>query len=119
MAEGNDRKIRENEIAMSEIKRQISQSSDLRAALEAEISSLSSELSKSESLKANIRSNLKYREDGKKIEMVQAELDELDLDSAAESRAKFNKEYKGMLDEETEAQGLVSCCRPNCRIPLC
>ncbi|OWZ73899.1 hypothetical protein AYX14_00623 [Cryptococcus neoformans] len=108
VAEGNDRKIRENEIAMSEIKRQISQSSDLRAALEAEISSLSSELSKSESLKANIRSNLKYREDGKKIEMVQAELDELDLDSAAESRAKFNKEYKGMLDEETEAQGLMA-----------
>nr|XP_031864453.1 uncharacterized protein CI109_000367 [Kwoniella shandongensis]KAA5531525.1 hypothetical protein CI109_000367 [Kwoniella shandongensis] len=105
LAEGNDRQIRENEAAMADLKHDIAAANDARTTIEATIANLSSELSKAESLRANISNNLKYREDGKKIDDVQEELDSLDLKSAADSRKRFNDEYKPMMEEENDVQG--------------
>ncbi|OCF37294.1 DNA repair protein RAD50 [Kwoniella heveanensis BCC8398] len=107
IAEGNDRQLREAEAAMSDIKREIAIATDARTTIEATIASLSSELSKAESLKGNISNNLKYREDGRKVEDVQRELDSLDLESAAKSRKEFSERYRPMMDEEEDVGGRV------------
>ncbi|WVQ84355.1 hypothetical protein IAT38_006507 [Cryptococcus sp. DSM 104549] len=111
ITEGNDRKIRESETAMANIKREISAASDARQTLEAVIANLSSELSKAESVKGNIHANIKYRDDGEKIEQVDEELSTLDLVSARESRRRFNAEYAGMQDEEKEASSKAASMR--------
>ncbi|WVO14305.1 hypothetical protein L204_101937 [Cryptococcus depauperatus] len=108
LTEGNDKRIQENDSYIADLKRQVSQCNNTRAKIDTEIARLSSELSKSESLKTNISSNLRYREDAVKIEKVKKELEILDIKEAAESRVKFNQEYGGMLDEATEAQGQMS-----------
>nr|XP_019013012.1 DNA repair protein RAD50 [Kwoniella pini CBS 10737]OCF51793.1 DNA repair protein RAD50 [Kwoniella pini CBS 10737] len=107
VAEGNDRQIREVEASLSDVKREISIASDARSTIESVISQLSSELSKAESLKGNISNNLKYREDGKRVQDVQRELDTLDLESAAKSRKEFSEKYRDMMDEEEEVGGKV------------
>ncbi|OCF56822.1 DNA repair protein RAD50 [Kwoniella mangroviensis CBS 10435] len=107
IAEGNDRQIREVEASLSDIKREISVAQDARTTIESTIASLSSELSKAESLKGNISNNLKYRDDGKRVAEVQKELDGLDLESAAKSRKEFSEKYRDMMDEEEEVGGKV------------
>nr|XP_018262086.1 DNA repair protein RAD50 [Kwoniella dejecticola CBS 10117]OBR84244.1 DNA repair protein RAD50 [Kwoniella dejecticola CBS 10117] len=107
VAEGNDRQIREVEASLGDVKREIAVANDARSTIESVISQLSSELSKAESLKGNISNNLKYREDGKRVQDVQKELDTLDLESAAKSRKEFSEKYRDMMDEEEEVGGKV------------
>ncbi|WVR06574.1 hypothetical protein IAU60_003606 [Kwoniella sp. DSM 27419] len=107
LAEGNDRQVRETEAALTDVKREIAVASDARSTIESTIASLSAELSKAESLKGNISNNLKYRDDGRKVEEVQKELDSLDLESAARSRKEFSEKYRPMMDEEEEVGGKV------------
>jgi hypothetical protein len=59
LAEGNDRKIRENETSAEELKSQIAAATDARSTIEAQISIIQDELGRSESYRSNI--NFKIR----------------------------------------------------------
>ena len=68
MTEGNDRKIRENEAQIEDIKREITLSNDARAKIDGLIASLQDELSRANSLRTNISANVRYRNEQKDIE---------------------------------------------------
>ncbi|WVQ73482.1 hypothetical protein IAR50_003054 [Cryptococcus sp. DSM 104548] len=104
----NDTKMQENEAVMADVRRRIASANDRRVQIENKIQDVHEDLSQSETLRSNINNNLRFREGIKKINTVQEELDGLDLASAARSRETFNKEYRPMLDEETDVQGNMS-----------
>ncbi|ODN93462.1 DNA repair protein RAD50 [Cryptococcus wingfieldii CBS 7118] len=108
LSQDNDTKMQENEATMTDIRRRIASANEKRVSLETLIQNVHENLSKSETLRSNINNNLRFREGTKRIDTVQEELDGLDLASAAKSRETFNKEYRPMLDEETNVQGRMS-----------
>jgi DNA repair protein RAD50 len=108
IAEGNDRKIRETESSIEDIKQQILAGNDARTTIEATISNLQEELGKSESLKTNISANIRYRDQMKEIQKVQDELATIDLDAMAKARKEFNVKYKEKMEEENNVNNAVS-----------
>ena len=108
MTEGNDRKIRENEAQMEDIKREITLSNEARAKIDGVIASLQDELSRANSLRTNISSNVRYRNEEKDIEKVQVDLDGIDIEHAAKARKEFNTRYSQNLERENDVQSKVS-----------
>ena len=104
VTEGNERKMRENEAQMEGIKQEIVASNAARATLEASLAALADELSRQNSVKTNISSNLRYRKAERDIAKVQEELDTIDLEQLAKSRREFNTKYREKLDQESETQ---------------
>lgn len=105
LLEGNDRKIRETEAQIEEVKREIAASTEARASIDTVISALQTDIAKSDALKKNISNNLRYRSSEKEIDKVQEEIDGIDIEGAAKSRKEFNTVYKKNLEQETEIQG--------------
>lgn len=110
IAEGNDRKIRENEGMMEDIKHQIAAGHDARATIDATISNLQEELGRAESLKSNISANIRYRDEQKEIQRVRDELATIDLDTMAKARKEFNLKYKEKMEEENRVNNSVIGC---------
>jgi DNA repair protein RAD50 len=108
LTEGNDRKAREVAAQLDSIKREIDATETAIAKIDSAISALQDELSTANSLKSNISANIRYRNELKEIEKVQAQLDEIDLVQAARSRREFNQKYSGMLEDEKNKQTAVS-----------
>lgn len=108
ITEGTNRKIRENETQMEDVKREISASQDTRNSIENTISSLQSELGQASSRQNNISANLRYRSTLADIKKVQDEIDSIDLESAAKSRREFNKKFTAKSNEENRVQAEVS-----------
>lgn len=108
IADGNDRKIRENESQLEDLKREMVAATEARAVIEKELQATLTELAKAESLKSNIIQNIRYRKGEKDIAKVQEQIDEIDIESAAKSRKDFNTKYSKTLEEETEKQNAVS-----------
>ena len=106
-AEGNDRKITQNEEQIEDIKREINMGNDARATIESTIAGLQDDLSRASSLNQNISANLRYRNEDKEIQKVQDELDEIDIESAARARKDFNARFKEKLEEETNVKDKV------------
>ena len=100
MAEGNDRKIRENETSAEELKSQISSATDARSTIEAQISIIQDELGRSESHRSNINFNILDRGEIRQIKELQDKIGEIDLDSMAKARKEFNIKYKDKMEEE-------------------
>jgi DNA repair protein RAD50 len=108
IAEGNDRKIRENESQIEDLKREMTAATEARAAVETNLQATLAELAKSESLRSNIIQNIRYRKGEKEIAKVQEQVDEIDIESAAKARKEFNTRYSKNLQEETHQQNAVS-----------
>ncbi|KAL7420509.1 DNA repair protein rad50 [Cryptotrichosporon argae] len=104
IADGFDRKIRENEKLMEDVRREIGLTTDAKAAVERQIASLQEEIARQNTARSNIKANLDHRDESTQIAAVQAELDEIDIEAAAKSRREFNTRYKENLDEETKVQ---------------
>lgn len=104
IAEGNDRKLRENEAQMDDIRREIEATSQTRAAIERQVSALSDDISRANGTRKNIKSNIDYREETAKIEKVEEELASIDLEAAAQARREFNSKHRAREDEETSVQ---------------
>ena len=100
MAEGNDRKIRENETSAEELKSQIAAATDARSTIEAQISIIQDELGRSESHRSNINFNILDRGEIRQIKELQDKIGEIDLDSMAKARKEFNIKYKDKMEEE-------------------
>lgn len=108
MTEGVERKIRENEAQMDDVKREITSGQAARTAIDNSISSLQSELGRASSRQNNISANLRYRSTLADIKKVQEEIDSIDLESAAKSRKEFNKKFQAKTMEENRVQAEVS-----------
>ena len=104
VTEGNDRKIRETETQLEDVKTDIAASTDAIKKIDEAIATLQDELSRANSLRTNISANMRYRNELKEIEKVQAELDEIDLVQASRARREFNIKYAGMMEEEKNKQ---------------
>ncbi|ORX37164.1 hypothetical protein BD324DRAFT_625039 [Kockovaella imperatae] len=102
LTEGNDRKIRENEAQMEDLKREIGLTTEARAKIDSAIASLQDELSRANSLRTNISANVRYRNEQKDILKVQEELDGMDVEEAAKARKDFNKRFSQMMQREQE-----------------
>jgi len=100
LAEGNDRKIRENETSAEELKSQIAAATDARSTIEAQISIIQDELGRSESYRSNINFNILDRGEIRQIKELQDKIGEIDLDSMAKARKEFNIKYKDKMEEE-------------------
>jgi DNA repair protein RAD50 len=111
MTEGNDRKIRENEAEMEEVKRAINASSDAIAAIGNKIATLREDLGRAQTLKASLAANLRYRAEQKDIASINEEIDGMDLRAAAIMRRDFNSKYNDMLNQEMETQNKWSTAR--------
>ncbi|RXK35035.1 hypothetical protein M231_07713 [Tremella mesenterica] len=104
VAEGNDRRMRENEAQIDEIKRDLISASETRSSLETQISKVQDELSRQGAVKSNINANITYREQAREIDKVQEDLEAIDLEQMAKSRREFNTKYSAKLEEETKVQ---------------
>jgi DNA repair protein RAD50 len=100
LAEGNDRKIRENETSAEELRSQIAAATDARSTIEAQISIIQDELGRSESYRSNINFNILDRGEIRQIKELQDKIGEIDLDSMAKARKEFNIKYKDKMEEE-------------------
>jgi DNA repair protein RAD50 len=112
LAEGNDRKIRENETSAEELKSQIAAATDARSTIEAQISIIQDELGRSESYRSNINFNILDRGEIRQIKELQDKIGEIDLDSMAKARKEFNIKYKDKMEEEKAVADKV------CRLPV-
>lgn len=108
LTEGNDRKIRENESQIDDLKREMTVATEARSGIEKALQTILNDLAKAESLRSNITQNLRYRKGEKEIAKVQEEIDGIDIESAARSRKDFNTRYSKNLQEETNKQNAVS-----------
>lgn len=108
LLEGNDRKMRETESQIEEVKREIATGTEARAAIDATISALQTDIAKSDALRNNISNNLRYRSSETEIHKVQEEIDGIDIEGAAKSRKEFNTVYKKNIDLEADTQAQVS-----------
>lgn len=104
IAEGNDRKLRENEALMDDIRREIEESSRARAGIDKQVSALNDDISRANGTRKNIKSNIDYREETAKIEKVDEELASIDLEAAAQARREFNSKHVKRADDETKVQ---------------
>ena len=109
LAEGNDRKIRENETSAEELKSQIAAATDARSTIEAQISIIQDELGRSESYRSNINFNILDRGEIRQIKELQDKIGEIDLDSMAKARKEFNIKYKDKMEEEKAVADKVCC----------
>lgn len=104
IAEGNDRKLRENEALMDDIRREIEESSRARTGIDKQVSALNDDISRANGTRKNIKSNIDYREETAKIEKVDEELASIDLEAAAQARREFNSKHVKRADDETKVQ---------------
>lgn len=109
ITEGNERKIRENTAHLDDIKREITATQQARAAIAATVTKLHDDVARAGHTKSNIKSNLDYRTEGRTIDEVQAELDEIDIEQAYKARREFNTQANQKEEAETRAQNQVSC----------
>lgn len=105
IAEGNDRKMRENEAQMDDLRREIEATSRTRAAIDKQLSALNDDISRAQGTRKNIKSNIDYRGETAKIEKIDEELASIDVEGAAQARKEFNNEHAARSQEETDAQG--------------
>lgn len=105
ISEGNDRKLRENEAQMEDIRREIDASSQARAGIEKQVNALNDDISRATGTRKNIKSNIDYREETAKIDKVDEELANIDLEAAAQARREFNSKHVARAEEETKVQG--------------
>lgn len=107
ISEGNDRKIRDNEAQIDDLKREISSANEARVNIDATIQTLQSEEATAGNLKTNIASNLNYREQLRAISKVQEELDGIDVEAAAKARREFETKYAAKVEEENTVHSKV------------
>ncbi|EJT49074.1 hypothetical protein A1Q1_01723 [Trichosporon asahii var. asahii CBS 2479] len=105
ISEGNDRKLRENEAQIDDLRREIEATSATRAAIDKQVTALNDDISRASGTRKNIKSNIDYRGEMAKIEEVDKELASIDIEGAAQARRDFNKKYAELSQEETDAQG--------------
>jgi DNA repair protein RAD50 len=108
IAEGNDRKMRENETHLADVRREITNLQTQRNKIDTELSEIQDQISQAQVTRKNIRNNLDYREEIREITKVETELDDLDLDAAHKARSEFNSVYKKKMEEETSVSSQVS-----------
>lgn len=102
VTEGNDRKLRENEGHLKDMQGEMARTTEARDAIDHTISELRDDINRAEVTRKNIKNNLDYRQETEAISKVEAEIDEIDMESAADQRKHFNEEYKAKLEEETD-----------------
>lgn len=107
VTEGNDRKMRENEAYLEDLRGEIVRTQEAQQAIERTISSLRDDISRAEVTRKNIKNNLDYREETENIAKVKEEIDSIDVIQAGRDHKNFNDEYKVKLEEETEATNKV------------
>jgi DNA repair protein RAD50 len=107
ISDGNERKMRENDAQLGEIRREIVNLQTRRNQVDAEVSELRDQISQAQATHKNIRNNIDYREEIEEMDKVQAEITELDIDAATKARKEFNVEYKNMMAEENDVNSRV------------
>lgn len=105
ISEGNDRKLRENEAQMEDLRREIEATSAARAAIDKQVVTLNDDISRATGTRKNIKSNIDHRRETSQIEAVDEELANIDIEAAAQARREFNSKYAELSQEETDAQG--------------
>lgn len=108
VSEGNDRKIRENESQIDDLKREMSTAVDARDTIEKALQAIQEEIAKQENLRSNITQNMRYRKGEKEIIKVQEEIDSIDIESAAKARKEFVTKYDANLELENAKKSAVS-----------
>lgn len=108
VTEGNDRKLRENETHLEDMRREIQATVDSRTAIDKTVTALQEDVSRAHVTRRNIKNNLDYREEQRAIQKVEEQMAEIDLEAAAKDRRDFNLVYKAKLAEETDVQNRVS-----------
>lgn len=108
VTEGNDRKLRENETHLEDMRREIQATVDSRTGIDRTVTALQEDVSRAHVTRRNIKNNLDFRGEERAIQKVEEEIGELDLEGAARDRRHFNHEYKGKMAEETDVQNRVS-----------
>lgn len=104
IAEGTDRKIRENETHITEIRQEIINLHKGRDKIAAELAAINQNIAQGSSERRNIKANIDYRANEELIRQTEEEIESLDIDSAETARREFNSKYKVNLDLETKVQ---------------
>lgn len=108
VAEGNDRKIRENEAHMEQLRGEIVATREAQGRIEKVISKLTDDISSANATRRNIKANIDYRVESQHIDAILKELADLPVKESAERRKEFNKTYQDSLDQQTSVQNRVS-----------
>lgn len=104
VTEGNDRKMRENEAHLEDVRREMAATKEGRAVIEGKIKSLEKDIASANNTRSNIKLNLDYRTEGSAIDEVKAKLANIDVNAAAANRRDFNTRYKAGMERENETR---------------